>query len=366
MERITENDLLLTLAPLSGDNPAGENCEYDELYLSLESYALGTPEDEMGDSIIEGKDPDYRALYSACLKLWEKTRDLRVACFFALSSVCLFGLSGLKDGLRLVDYLVKEQFDSFYPQLDPDDDNDPTERINVLSMLSPVEGAYSDPYKFLSHIREFKLVKELDYTLRDYLVSSGYLEAKDSRDLSTLNAQLFSVPVSSVKEQSVLLDEVIALSEDICNTFNEKVGNSGYLSLDALKHELSVMKGMYANVLKNTNSQESAPATQEQKAEIKDSLNSQVADTVKTETVVKTVFNIDAYTPANRNEAIVLLKKSAEYFLNAEPTSPVPYLINRAVRMANMNFMDLLAEIDQNAVDRGREQLGVKTENTDS
>ncbi|MGN0915480.1 MAG: hypothetical protein ACI4NE_03900, partial [Succinivibrio sp.] len=53
-------------------------------------------------------------------------------------------------------------------------------------------------------------------------------------------------------------------------------------------------------------------------------------------------------------------------FKNTEPTSPVPYLIDRAIRMANMNFMELLAEKDQNAVDRGREQLGVKSENYDS
>ncbi|MGN1281790.1 MAG: type VI secretion system protein TssA [Succinivibrio sp.] len=373
MERITDSDFAVVLSPLNGDNPAGENCEYDELYLALDSYALGTPEDEMGDSVIEGKEPDYRALYKTCLTLWEKTRDLRVACFFTLSSVCLFGLKGLKDGLRIVDSLVKEQFDSFYPQPDPDDDNDPTERINILSMLSPVEGAYSDPYKFLSHVREFRLVKELDYTLRDYLVASGYLESEDSYDLSSLNAQLCSVPASSVKEQLGVLDEVITLANSICDTFNEKIGNAGYLSLDSLKHELQVMRNMYANVLKNSVSDVQSDESSASVSSL--APNSSVVGSVAVSgatppsgsvSMAKPVLNIDDYVPKNRNEAIMLLKKSAEYFTSAEPTSPVPFLINRAVRMANMNFMDLLAEIDQNAVDRGREQLGVKVENNDS
>ena len=37
-----------------------------------------------------------------------------------------------------------------------------------------------------------------------------------------------------------------------------------------------------------------------------------------------------------------------------------------ALKMANMNFMDLLGEIDQNALDRGREQFGVKPDNGDN
>ncbi|MCR5084844.1 MAG: hypothetical protein K6A65_05015, partial [Succinivibrionaceae bacterium] len=70
-------------------------------------------------------------------------------------------------------------------------------------------------------------------------------------------------------------------------------------------------------------------------------------------------FSLDAYAPTTRSEALLLLRKAADYFQKAEPTSPVPFLIKRAVRMAEMNFIELLGEIDQNALDRGREQLGV-------
>lgn len=94
------------LTPVSQESVSGENCEYDELYLALDELALGTEESEMGDSVIEGKDPDYRTLYKNTLSLWLKTRDLRVASFFTLSSLCLFGLDGLKDGLSLIEYLV--------------------------------------------------------------------------------------------------------------------------------------------------------------------------------------------------------------------------------------------------------------------
>ena len=145
MDLLTYEEIDELLAQL-GDTDCGENCEYDELYLQLDELALGTPSSQMGDSYIDGKEPDYRTLYKNCVELFKKTHDLRVASFFTLVLLHSEGLEGLKKGLKIINYLVSTKFDNFYPQLDPDDDNDPTERINILSMLSPENGAYSDQY----------------------------------------------------------------------------------------------------------------------------------------------------------------------------------------------------------------------------
>ena len=40
-----------------------------------------------------------------------------------------------------------------HPQLDPADGNDPLQRLNVLSSLSPT-GAYGDTMQFKGHLRE--------------------------------------------------------------------------------------------------------------------------------------------------------------------------------------------------------------------
>ena len=364
---------------MSQESVSGENCEYDELYLALDELALGTEESEMGDSVIEGKDPDYRTLYKNTLSLWSKTRDLRVASFFTLSSLCLFGLDGLKDGLSLIEYLVKEQFDTFYPQLDPDDDNDPTERINILAMLSPTDGAFSDAYHVLAHIRDLKLVPELDYTLRDYLVLTGYLDSKEDKDLSSLLAQIATVPVSSVTAQLEKVEQILVINQNLCSIFNEKVGDKGYLTMDSMDHELNYLKSLYSSVIKNSNQSlaDSTESSDEQdlsngsnEALVANETNSGNAKAVALKAqdplLAPQAFNLESYKVKNRNDALLLLKKSAEYFQVAEPTSPVPFLINRALKMANMNFMDLLGEIDQNALDRGREQFGVKPDNGDN
>ena len=349
------------MTPLSPENPCGENMEYDELYMSLDDFALGIPSSEMGDSVVEGKDPDYRKLYDSCLKLWEKTRDLRVGCFFSLSSLCLYGIEGLCQGLTLIDYLVREQFEGLYPQLDPDDDNDPTERINILAMLSPAEGGYSDPYNFITHLRQVKLVSELPYTFRDYLIGSGFLDGTSTdTDINSLNSQMMAVPVSEIRSCYETITTMISLTDSICNTFNSKIGDTGYLVMDSLKHELGSLKNFYQNYLSSSDNPEKDKDLLSENEPLK--ATSVDISQSSSEHPVKPVFTIDSFVPSDRKEALLLLKKSAEYFQKAEPTSPGPFLINRALRMANMNFIDLLGEIDSNALDRGREQLGVKTE----
>ncbi len=355
MEIFDENKLKEMLSPLDND-VCGESLEYDDLYLGLDELALGVPASQMGDSIIEGKDPDFKKLQSSCLKLWEKTRDLRVAAFFTLSSLTINGIQGLLNGLSVINYLIENMYDNFYPQLDPDDDNDPTERINILSMLSPEEGAFSDPFGFIANFRKIKLVDELPYNYRDYLIAAGFLESNkegNSIDLNIINTQMSSIPSSSVQKQIAIIDECLSLTKNICDQFNNHAKDTGYLTMDSLERELGSLRNFYKNYTSNNISDtEEVVEKKDEPKEIK--VNQQKAvDT-------SSFFNLDSFIPSNRNEALLLLKKSADYFNKAEPNSPVPFLIDRALRMANMNFIDLLQEIDSNAADRGREQLGVK------
>jgi type VI secretion system protein ImpA len=58
----------------------------------------------------------------------------------------------------------------------------------------------------------------------------------------------------------------------------------------------------------------------------------------------------------------LLLKKGAEYFQTQEPNSPIPLLINRALRFSEMNFIELIEDMVPDAVSRGRDILGIKPE----
>ena len=67
-------------------------------------------------------------------------------------------------------------------------------------------------------------------------------------------------------------------------------------------------------------------------------------------------------TPLNRDEAFTMLSGVAQFFKQSEPQSPVPYLIERAIKWGNMPLEGWLNDVikDSNVVDSIRDVLGTK------
>ncbi len=348
---------LSSLATELADNISGENCEYDPLYTDLDNLAVAIPDTEIGDSINEGREPDFRKLTSNCIALWDKTRDLRVASFYTIGVSCLYGFDGLKLGLGLIDYLISDMWESFYPQLDPDDGNDPTERVNILHMLSPQSGSYNDPIMFISHMRNTRIAPDLDYTIRDVMIAQGILEATDGSEIDPvlMNAELHGVPFDVMQSRGQCLDEIIALIGKITDGMNEKMGDSGYLSMDTLLSELKTVRKFYSTYASgNAPAQDESESVQEEAAtEVKTQKN------VQPQNARQESFDIKSYIVSERGDALMLIKKCSDFFSRTEPTSPLPYLLNRALRMSDMNLLDIMREIDENSVAKAMEQLGV-------
>lgn len=335
------------MQPLA-DNQSGDNLEYNPLYLEMENLATGVPESVMGDAVVEGREPDWRKLCSNCQDLWKTTRDLRVAVYLTLSLSQLDGINGFCDGIKLVNFLVSDMWESFYPQLDADDDNDPTERLNILQIISPSVTSGNDAFTFLRTFRQIKLFENKKWTLRDLLIYQGEISTEESFDTALFNAETVSAPKETVDEKVRVINEILELLDKINNEIEQKTNNEYSFSFECLKKELSTLLKFYSK-LSATDEQE----TQEPAAVIETSAGT------NNDNKNSSFINIENYKPRNRNEALLLVKKSADYFREVEPTNPVPYLLDRVLRIAEMNFIDILKDIDPGAVDRIKEQLGL-------
>jgi len=338
---------------LAGDEPCGANCEYDELFLGLEKLATGEEARVMGDSVIDAKDPDWRGVRRNATALWGKTRDLRVAVYLALSGLALDGFVGFADGLEIVKALFADAWEDFWPRLDPDDDSDPLERMNIVSMLSPAPGAFDDPIRFVTLFRRTRLVPTgPGYTLRDLLIAEGELEGTDEKvDAALLNAEITGVPADVIAAQAAAVERIATLTKEISDLFAEKTGSRYVLSFQTLTAELKPLRRFYVKF--NHDASASAETSSGE-------VPSAAPAAAPSSAVPACAFDLSTFKAQNRSEALSLLKKGCEYFRTAEPTSPVPYLVERALRMADMNFMDLLTEIDPSGADRGRDILGVR------
>ena len=103
-------DLDSLLAPIAGDNPAGADVSYDEVYDKIkEARRQDDPNLAQGDWQAELKIaqwPMVRDLAQGVLS--EQSKDLQIAAWLTEAMTQLKGLEGLTDGLTLIEQLKKK------------------------------------------------------------------------------------------------------------------------------------------------------------------------------------------------------------------------------------------------------------------
>ena len=93
-------------------------------------------ETQYGDKVFPAEPPDWQEVVRIGRDLLGQTKDLRVACLVSRGLLALQGLTGFSDGVQLLRGYIEQYWDNVHPELDPDDDNDPTVRINTLGSLN--------------------------------------------------------------------------------------------------------------------------------------------------------------------------------------------------------------------------------------
>ena len=95
------------LAAREGDEPSGENLEYDFDFMQLQIAAAPGEERQAGKEILAAEDPDFADVVAKSLAVLERSHDLRVAVILASAVLHTTGLkgfaeAGLSDPLRYV------------------------------------------------------------------------------------------------------------------------------------------------------------------------------------------------------------------------------------------------------------------------
>ncbi len=173
----TQLDAVIDVAGLLGEvsaqQPCGPDLEYDPDYLELERELKGKAETHYGAEMAPATPPDWQRVLRLALRLTQRSRDLRIAVVLCRALLKQHGWSGFAAGLRLIEQLLQQRWDSVHPQLDPDDGNDPLPRVNVLAALA-------SPAMLLPEVRAALLVSSRahgNFSMRDIDIGSGELEA---------------------------------------------------------------------------------------------------------------------------------------------------------------------------------------------
>jgi type VI secretion system protein ImpA len=60
----------------------------------------------------------------------------------------------------------------------------------------------------------------------------------------------------------------------------------------------------------------------------------------------------------SREDVVKLLEKICEYYRRTEPSSPVPLILKRAARLAEMNFMEIINDLSPDSISQIRTITG--------
>ncbi len=117
-----EIDLHALMAPISDEEPAGEDLRYTDVYEQIKESRRFDDPLEQGEWKTELKTADWdKAATLAVTALSTKTKDLQIAAWLTEALVMTEGYAGLAKGLRVMSGLLEGFWDSLYPQIDEGD-----------------------------------------------------------------------------------------------------------------------------------------------------------------------------------------------------------------------------------------------------
>jgi type VI secretion system protein ImpA len=309
--------------------PCGPNLEYHPAFLELEQAMLGKPEVQYGDTITPAVPPEWKQVRKLALELLEKSRDLRLAVPLARAQLALEGVTGFADGLKLIERLLEERWDSLHPQLDPDDDLDPTLRINSLVTLA-------DAATVVREIKEtaFLVLPGLGpLSLRVLDIASGELavpEGHERLSLSSIEAALRDVDADRV----VQAQEALARAHDSVANIEvllvRQVGAAQSLNLDALVRQLRRARDLLAG--------QAAAQVSAATAAVQPGVENGGAPLAAAPAAISGEIG-------SRADVLRMLDKICAWYQHNEPSSPVPLLLERARRLVPKNFFEIMEDL---------------------
>jgi type VI secretion system protein ImpA len=362
---------VLDLPDISEDAPAGENLENDAAFGALERAGRGKPEQQAGSVIIPAEDPDWKDVDAQAMALLEQTHDLRILQLLAVARLNLRGLPGFAEVLAAIREQLQTRWEQVHPQLDPEDDNDPTLRANALFSLA-------DSGRVLRVLRDLPLVvsgRAGKISWRDIGISIGTIEAPDDRDKlteATIRGAFTDADSDRVAELREALTSAIADTVAIPAAFDEQAGygtGPDLSELTKILREMSRYIERYApaaEVPAEDAPEEEAAGDDEGAGDTDAGSDAEAlgdAEDAAPRAGKRRGGSAASLGPVTtRADAVRLLDLAIAYYERYEPSSPLPLLIGRARRMADKNFLDILRDMAPEGVDSAQRLFGIVDE----
>ncbi len=274
--------------------------------------------------------------------LLQRSRHLQVALYFSLALLTTEGLSGLRDGLYLMRGLLERFWDDLYPQLDPQDDNDPTERVNILMPLSTEPASQWDPVRFRSRLLRVPLCHSRragGFSLRDVQIALGEKTAPaggpDAPQMPIIQAAFRETAAEELQNTLRGARQAVEHLDGIRRVFQER-------AQEGVSPELSGLQGDLEKICRVLEPYAGTGPVPD--------------GGTPGDTAIHPAPERDPTTRSgeirSRSDALAAIERACQYFERHEPSSPVPLLLRRAQRLAPKTFLEIIEDVCPGALDQ--------------
>lgn len=304
------------LSPISDAQPSGEDLSFSLEYDAIqEARRADDPSLEQGEWVTEIKSADWPAVAKQSSQLLQqRSKDLRLAVWWAEAQTRIHGFNGLASGYRLVAGLCERFWDDVHPQVE---DGDLEQRIGNLDWLIGHSARW---------LRELPLTRapQGSFSLADFEAARARRgEDGEEPSLETVERARRDTPHEFYLRLTEALPDCAEALSELERMVDARLGQDGP-SFTALRDQLGHLRDVA-----NRFAREAGVLIEGDEVAGIDDAPSEAASTGPAMAAPNGAI-------PTRKEAIAQLRRVAEFFRRTEPHSPVAYLAEKAARWGEM------------------------------
>jgi type VI secretion system protein ImpA len=328
------------LEPITPEKPCGDNLEDTELLASFDSYRLfgqsrplDAPADETEKRVPKpANSPEWIEIRDKAAEALHKSKDLRLLAHLGAALLRTDGVPAFTSTLNVASQWLESYWSQVYPLVD----EDAILRRNALNN-------FADPMAIVDRLRRAPLVSSRQhgtFSLRDIDIATHQQPPAPEDAPADENQITAAFDAMALEELTLLHDSVataVASVRKIDGTMRDAAGSEATPNFDALTTPLARMHQWLRTRLAARTGAEGVGG---------DGASGEGAPIGG---VVK-----------SRQDVVRALDAIAAFYRQAEPSSPIPLLLDRAKRLVSKDFLEVLADIAPDALATARAAGGLK------
>jgi type VI secretion system protein ImpA len=330
------------LQPVAPEAPCGESLEDSQLLLSFDEFRLfgrRFPFDLSGRSLSEDEKkanptPEWGDLRARSLEALAKSKDLRVLTHLAGALIRTDGLAEFADTVTVAADWLEQYWATVFPLVDEDG-------VSRRSALN----CFADPMAVIDGVRRAPIVQNRQhgtFSLRDIELATGLVQpakGEPKPDDNQIAAAFVEMPLDELQPLHTSVAAGLRAIKRIDTAVTEHAGSELAPALDLLATSFGRIEQYLGKHL--TARLGTAPG--------------QTADAAPPEGGAAALGAIKS-----RQDAIRALEAVATFFRSNEPSSPIPFFVERAKRLISKDFLEVLADITPDAVTQAKSAVGLR------